>query len=82
MNSKRNDWGKVLDSFRYLHIPSFLIAFPNLHRISGVVIFISMVYHKIGTVLRCFLIVLILLYQRTGALCCQCTNIIASETGK
>ena len=45
----------------------------------GVVISVSMVYHKIGTFLRYFLISLILLYQRTGAFCCQCTNIFASK---
>lgn len=44
-----------------------------------VVISVSMVYHKIGTFLRYFLISLILLYQRTGAFCCQCTNIFASK---
>lgn len=48
----------------------------------GVVIFISMVYHKIGTFLRYFLISLILSYQRTGAFCCQCTNIFASRPRK
>lgn len=48
----------------------------------GVVIFISMVYHKVGTFLGYFGISLILLYQRTGAFCCQCTNIFASKPRK
>ncbi len=44
----------------------------------GVVISVSMVYHKIGF-LGIFWISLILLYQRTGAFCCQYTNIFASK---
>lgn len=70
---------RMLDSFRSLHIPSSLMASPNLHWISGLLFPSVWFIIRLAPFLGIFWISLILLYQRTGAFCCQCTNIFASK---
>ena len=45
-------------------------------------IFISMIYHRISTSLRYFFDFANFIYQRSGAFCCQCTNIFALKAEK